>query len=138
MGADQKIYKTTNLGQTVPAVTSTGPSSEGVSFSAYSLINFSEGPAAMALVDPNGNVLQFISYGTSSDETGIPYKALNGSAEGLVALDIGVFEPSNSPLTHSLQLSGVGTFGDDFFWNMPRYGTPGKINEGQVFLCDFD
>lgn len=123
------LYKTTDLGETIPAVTSSDPNGGSVTFSAYSQVNFNNGPAAIAIVDPSGALVDYIGYG------GADFAPANGAAVGIKAMDIGVFEPENSPLTSSLQIMGVGKDRSDFDWRSPRYGTPGKINEGQVFIC---
>ena len=129
-GINGKVYKTTSLGDTIPAVTSSDPNGGSVTFSAYSQMNFHDGPAGIAIVDPNDYVVEFIGYG------GANFTATNGAASGRIPYDIGVYEPEDSGFTLSLQLDGVGRGVFDFKWNMPNYGTPGKINEGQVFMCD--
>ncbi|MEP6299493.1 MAG: ExeM/NucH family extracellular endonuclease, partial [Ilumatobacter sp.] len=53
-------------------------------------------PDGIALVDDEGTVVQFLSYeGTLT--------ATNGPAIGLTSTDIGVFEPSDTPIGQSLQ-----------------------------------
>lgn len=82
-------------------------------------------PDGFALVNPGGEVLQFLSYEGS-------FTATNGPANGLTATDVGVAE-SNSPLGTSLSLTGTGTRSADFTWSFPGLGTPGGVNGGQSF-----
>ncbi|MFL6844128.1 MAG: cadherin domain-containing protein [Allosphingosinicella sp.] len=81
----------------------------------------------VALVDPNGNVVQFISY-----EGAI--KALNGPAAGMTSTDIGVSEDSGSPVGFSLQLAGSGASAADFHWVSSQANTFGAVNTGQDFV----
>ncbi|HEU4433572.1 MAG TPA: Ig-like domain-containing protein, partial [Pyrinomonadaceae bacterium] len=82
-------------------------------------------PDGMALV--NGTtVVQFLSYeGT--------FTALNGPANGMSSVSIGVSENGAEPLGQSLRLSGTGQFYEDFTWNTPATATFGAINTGQNF-----
>ncbi|MFP4845195.1 T9SS type A sorting domain-containing protein [Winogradskyella sp. PE311] len=87
-------------------------------------------PEGMALIyddgSTNGIVVQFLSY----DGT---FVATNGEAIGLTTTDIGVSEPSNTPVDQSLQLSGTGSQYSDFTWQSPATQTRGLINNGQTF-----
>jgi hypothetical protein len=83
-------------------------------------------PDGMALVDPNGDVLQFLSYEGS-------FAAVDGAASGLVSIDIGVSESSDQPLGMSLQLAGTGTAYGDFVWAAAQEQTYGMVNAGQSF-----
>ncbi|MBW2938435.1 HYR domain-containing protein, partial [Aureisphaera sp. CAU 1614] len=76
----------------------------------------------------NGNVIQFLSYEGS-------FTAVDGIASGLTSTDIGVSEPSSTPIGESLQLTGTGTYYPDFTWNAPSASSPGDINIGQTFLA---
>jgi hypothetical protein len=83
-------------------------------------------PDGIALVAPDGSVVQFLSYeGTMT--------ATNGPAAGMTSTDIGVFE-ENAPLTGSLQLEGTGAVGEDFTWVNTSQNTFGQQNSGQTFL----
>jgi uncharacterized repeat protein (TIGR01451 family) len=83
-------------------------------------------PDGLALVDASNNVLQFLSYeGT--------FAAVDGPAAGMTSTDIGVSEPSDSPVGFSLQLSGTGTVYEDFVWNAPAASTFGAVNTEQTF-----
>ncbi|PAP79415.1 hypothetical protein B1759_13885 [Rubrivirga sp. SAORIC476] len=84
------------------------------------------GPDGIALVDPSGSVVQFLSYeGT--------FTAVGGPADGLVSVDIGVQESSTTPVGESLQLVGEGSASDDFTWAGPMAATEGQPNTGQTF-----
>ena len=82
-------------------------------------------PDGLALVDPNGVVLEFLSYeGT--------FTATAGSANGMTSTDIGVNESNNTPNGQSLQLTGTGSTAADFTWTGPTGSSPGLINVGQT------
>lgn len=125
-GVDGRVYRSTHLADP-PAVSSTELNGL-LTFAAYSQVNFQNGPAGIALVGPNG-VAEFISYG------GAEFVATDGGAAGVRSADMGVVEPESSPLTSSLQRRGVGRRRRNFQWSEPRLGTPGRINDGQVFSC---
>jgi len=84
-------------------------------------------PDGIALVDPNGNVVQFLSYeGTMA--------AADGPAAGMVSTDIGVAQAGNDPLGSALQLTGTGAEYGDFTWvATPGSNTFGGPNAGQSF-----
>ena len=83
-------------------------------------------PDGVALVDPQGNVLQFLSYeGT--------FTASNGPAAGMTSTDIGVAQANDNPAGHSLQLGGEGNVYADFSWNASAAQTFGTCNNGQSF-----
>lgn len=84
-------------------------------------------PDGFALVDNNGNVVQFLSYEGS-------FTATNGPATGLTSTDIGVSETGLEAPGLSLQLAGSGTTAGDFVWGLaPVTATPGTANAGQTF-----
>ncbi len=67
---------------------------------------------------------QFLSYeGT--------FTGTNGPAAGELSVDVGVEEPSNSPVGYSLQLAGTGIHYDHFSWTDPAPETPGEVNGQQ-------
>ncbi len=83
-------------------------------------------PDGMALVDPGGQVVQFLSY------EGV-FTAVNGVASGLTSTDVGVRESNDStPEGWSLQLDGTGTTYTDFRWSGPRASTFGAANVDQT------
>lgn len=58
--------------------------------------------------------------------------ATEGAANGLTSVDIGVSEPSTTPIGESLQLTGNGTQYSDFSWLPPATATAGALNNGQT------
>lgn len=83
-------------------------------------------PDGLAIVDADGEVLQFLSYEGS-------FAAVGGPADGLLSTDIGVAEDSGTPAGHSLQLTGTGTTYEAFTWAAPMGATYGSPNTGQSF-----
>ena len=83
-------------------------------------------PDGFALVDADGDVLQFLSY------EGV-LTAASGPAAGMTSVDVGVSESSGSNKNHSLQLGGTGSSYDDFSWQGPVRHTRGKVNRNQTF-----
>ncbi|WP_420478743.1 Calx-beta domain-containing protein [Brevundimonas sp. FT23028] len=94
-----------------------------LSFAATGIQNGS--PDGIALVDNNGNVVEFISY------EGV-MTATNGPASGLTSVDVGVEEPGDA---NGTSIGRVGTGGqDNFTWQLITGGdTAGAINTGQTF-----
>ncbi|MFI8380220.1 hypothetical protein [Leeuwenhoekiella sp. NPDC079379] len=89
-------------------------------------ITLQNGPDGIALVDPLGNVLQFISYEGS-------FIASEGPAAGMTAFDVGIIMPTTVPEGYSLKLTGIGNSYSDFDWDGPDVESPGAINLGQTF-----
>ena len=83
-------------------------------------------PDGLALIDPRGAVLDFISYGGSLSASG-------GPAAGRTAVDIGVQETGATPPGSSVARSGAGVRSVDFEWQGPSADTRGAINSGQSF-----
>lgn len=88
-------------------------------------------PDGVALFDGT-DIIQFLSYEGS-------FIASNGVALGLNSNDIGVTEPTNTPLGFSLQLTGQGSSYTDFTWSSPQENTFGlnkfgASNVGQRFI----
>lgn len=82
-------------------------------------------PDGIALVNNQGQVVQFISYeGTLT--------ATDGPAIGMTSIDVGVSETSTTSLGFSLQLSGTGASSEAFIWQPPKSNSRGNINPGQV------
>lgn len=85
----------------------------------------------VALVDPSGNVIQFLSWeGSITAATG----ASGGPAAGMTSTDIGVSEGGSSPLGFSLQLVGAGASAADFAWTAARDDNFGAVNTDQDFI----
>jgi VCBS repeat-containing protein len=82
-------------------------------------------PDGIALVDPLGNVVQFISYEG-------PMTAANGPAAGMTSVNVGVSEAGTQSGT-SIGLVGSGTSAGDFSWALIADDTPGGVNAGQSF-----
>ena len=82
-------------------------------------------PDGIALVSPDGTVMQFLSYEGS-------FMAMDGPAGGMTSVDIGVFE-DGSPADSSLQLHGTGNKYNDFTWTTFSPTSQGFINTEQTF-----
>ncbi|MGY1723693.1 ExeM/NucH family extracellular endonuclease [Blastococcus sp. SYSU DS0533] len=80
------------------------------------------GSDGLALVDADGDVLEFLSYeGTLT--------AVGGPAAGLTSTDIGVSEGNSTPAGQSLSRAyDAGT--DALVWSWPASATPGAVNGG--------
>ena len=85
-------------------------------------------PDGIALVDPDGAVLQFLSYeGT--------FTAGDGPAAGRISRDIGVAEDDPvAAVDQSLQLTGADN--QSFTWTEPATSSFGSPNAGQTFGGD--
>ncbi|HYE28451.1 MAG TPA: cadherin domain-containing protein, partial [Allosphingosinicella sp.] len=81
----------------------------------------------IALIDPSGGVVQFLSYEGS-------FVAGEGPAAGLTSTDIGVAEDSGNALGFSLQVQGAGAAAGDFHWVNAQPNTFGAVNTGQDFI----
>lgn len=69
----------------------------GVHVEAYPPNGIQNGnPDGIALVDPSGTVVEFLSYGGT-------FTAASGAAAGMTSVDIGVTEGASTPVGHSLQ-----------------------------------
>ncbi|WP_260929415.1 Calx-beta domain-containing protein [Novosphingobium sp. 9] len=85
-------------------------------------------PDGFALVDANGQVVQFLSY------DGV-MTAASGPAAGMTSIDVGVSEStSTTPVGDSLQLTGSGTNYEDFTWAPESTSTFGSANNGQTYV----
>lgn len=82
-------------------------------------------PDGVALVNAQGEVVQFLSYEGSFTPT-------NGAAKGMASTDIGVFEISTSPAGQSLSLTGSGSAYASFSWASGVAASPGEPNPGQT------
>ncbi|MGB3790018.1 MAG: ExeM/NucH family extracellular endonuclease [Phormidesmis sp.] len=71
-------------------------------------------PDGVALVAPDGTVIQFLSYEGA-------FAAVGGPADGLTSTDIGVFEAGTEPEGQSLQLI-------DGSWTGPAVASKGAVN----------
>ena len=115
------VYDTINLSGVLPDLGS------GIGTLAFFQAGIQNGsPDGLALIDPGGNVIQFLSYEGS-------FTAASGPAAGQTSTDIGVAEGSSTPLGDSLQLTGAGSVYEDFAWSGPTPNTFGNVNTGQTF-----
>ena len=94
-------------------------------FEATGLQNSS--PDGLALVNPSNGVEQFLSYAGS-------FVAVGGLADGMTSTDVGVAESGDTPVGHSLQLSGTGQCAEDFVWSGPSSDSLGAVNSGQLLI----
>jgi DNA/RNA endonuclease G (NUC1) len=116
----RSTYNTQTLSGTIPATCGT----RGVVVLSYPTNGIQNGgstatgttdPDGMALVDPSGTVVEFLSYeGT--------FTAANGPAAGMLSVDIGVRELGEEP-GQSLQRDASGT------WTGPMASTFGACND---------
>ncbi len=83
-------------------------------------------PDGIALVDAQGNVVELISYEGSFTPT-------NGPASGMSSVDIGVLQPTSTPLGQTLGRVGSGKQASAFSWASALAASPGKSNPGQSF-----
>ena len=80
---------------------------------------------AIALVDPSGNVIQFLSY--EGEVT-----ATNGPAAGMTSTVLPVSQEPAVTVGLSMQLTGTGSAYNDFTWTLAP-DTINTINSGQTF-----
>ncbi|MCC9136104.1 DUF5689 domain-containing protein [Pontibacter silvestris] len=122
-GGNGTAYNTQTLTGTIPDQTN-GFGFIAVTYPANGLQNGA--PDGVALVNADGEVVQFLSYEGS-------FTAVDGPADGLASTDIGVQEASSSPVGYSLQLTGAGFTYENFTWTGPTTSTFGTLNVGQDF-----
>ncbi len=101
----------------------------------FTVINYPPGgiqnggpePDGIALVNPAGKVIQFLSYEGA-------FTATAGVAAGITSVDIGVEENTATPIGESLQLTGgPGNMYANFSWTTSATSTPGASNNSQSF-----
>lgn len=98
-----------------------GMGTVAVTFAAGGLQNGN--PDGIALVDDNGNVVQFLSYGGA-------FTASGGAADGKQSSDIGPVDSSS--VDGSVQLTGSGSSYADFTWTFATAASAGEVNTGQT------
>ncbi len=124
--ATSTLYNTLGLGGVIP---DQGGGHGTIAFT-YPVNGIQNGPRdGVALVGPGSALVQFLSY------EGV-LTANSGAAAGSTSTDIGVSEPTDSPVGSSLQLAGTGSTYGDFTWSPPAAGTFGAVNTGQTFSTD--
>ena len=110
-GNNGEVYETLNF----PASTIIADQQSGFGSVVIFEAGIQNGPDAIALVDGDGTVIEFLSYeGT--------FLAVGGPADGMTSTDIGVSENGSTPVGFSVAYDGT--------WNDPATATPGTINPG--------
>ncbi|RAU81805.1 T9SS type A sorting domain-containing protein [Pontibacter arcticus] len=120
-GNDGKPYKTTSLAGVLPN------QQNGYGTLFFEIKDLQNGsPDAVALVNANGEVVEFLSYEGA-------FTAVGGPADGMASTAIVPEETGTTPIGFSLQLTGSGFKASDFTWSVPIASTYNKINAGQSF-----
>ncbi|MCB9866134.1 MAG: endonuclease [Phycisphaerales bacterium] len=121
-GANGEAYDTVALSGTI------SDQSNGFGTLAFAISGLQNGaPDGVALVDPAGDVIQFLSYEGN-------FTATDGPADGHTSVDIGVSEDGSTSTGYSLRLAGTnGCAYADFTWQSPAADTDGALNTGQTF-----
>jgi endonuclease I len=119
-GADGRVYATVNLTGTL------ANQSNGFGTAGFSVVLQNGAPDGIALIAPNGTVVQFLSYEGS-------FTAIDGAAAGRTSSAISTSETDATPLRYSLQLQGTGNGPEDFTWSVPIRATRALRNTGQTF-----
>jgi uncharacterized protein len=83
----------------------------------------------IALIAPDGTVIQFLSY------EGVLIAAPGTPAAGLTSTDIGISEAGTEALGGSLHLVGAGSAYGDFTWARTAGASFGTLNSGQSFAA---
>jgi uncharacterized protein len=122
-GANGLTYDTDSLSGSIPNQQN-GFGTVSISYPVDGMQNGA--PDAIALVDSSSAVIQFLSYEGA-------FMALNGPANTMTSVNIGVSESSATAVGASLGLTGTGTAYSDFTWSVIDNDTPGAINAGQSF-----
>jgi uncharacterized protein len=117
------VYATINLSGVID---DEGQGFGAVSFPALGLQN---GVAdGIALIAPNGSVVQLLSY------EGVFTAAAGTPAGGVTSTDIGVSEDGTGAATSSLQATGTGGGAADFVFQPSAPASFGMLNAGQIFI----
>src|SRR5262245_57511653 len=95
--ASKKVYLTRSLG----AVSNCNNGRGVIALAVTGIQNGN--PDGVALVDGNGVVVEFLSYGGT-------FQAADGPASGLISVDIGFTESASTPVGTSLQRDGNGVW----------------------------
>lgn len=131
--ADGKIYNQLDLKVPATFTTEYDGALAIASFGHFGIDNAEMGPNGLALVDPSGKMLDFISYGAGV------IVGTDGSALNKVSNPIGVAETGDTSITMSVQLTGTGFDKKHFTWVGPGDSSPGSLNDNQSFTnCDVD
>ncbi|WP_111706998.1 lamin tail domain-containing protein [Lutibacter citreus] len=114
------VYATISLSGTIPDL------ENGRGTLWFPESNIQNETEALSLINSINSVVQFISY------EGV-ITAIDGVANGMTSIDIGVFEDGTDLAGKSLQLSGLGVNYEDFIWLSAATSTPNLKNNGQTF-----
>lgn len=116
------VYNAINLNGTIP------DQENGYGTLSFNMLGMQNGaPDALALINAQGAVIEFISY------EGV-LTAMDGEALGEVSIDVGVAESSATPVGYSLQRVGAGATSGSFSWQSAQANSPGLVNLGQSFV----
>jgi len=85
-------------------------------------------PAGLVLVDPDGDVAEFPSYGGR-------FAATDGPARGSISTSLPV-EGDSSRVGFSFQRTGLGLTAGAFVWQWAEAGSRGSLNEGQTLASE--
>ncbi len=120
-GATGSVYRTVQLSGVIP------DQQARMGTLAFDFAGLQNGPSdGIALVDPDGTVVEFLSYEGA-------FTAVNGPSEGRLSVDIGVSESKRTSARESLQKSGNGRSSSEFTWQPESRSTKGRQNTGQTF-----
>ncbi len=99
----------------------------GYQFYSKAIMGIQNGaPDGLALAS-NGSLLEFLSYEGTFTATG-------GSANGVTSTNVGVSEPSSTPVGASIARTGSGSSGSDFTFANDSNDTPGQLNNSQTLV----
>lgn len=113
-GSNASMYRTIELSGTID---DEGTGVGALSFDASGIQN---GPDAIALINKDDSVIEFISYEGS-------FTATDGPANGETSVDVGVAEPGSTPIGESLQRLANTAASN---WDGPLLASPGTLNSG--------
>ena len=128
------VYAAIDLtGQSIPGSGGASAGFLGVQPVDFDIRNGGTNGDGFALVNPDGNVVEFLSYEGA-------FTAANGAARGLTSTDVGVAEDASTALGESIQRTGPGAFAPDFNWASPAPNTSDLPNNAQTvaFLAGGD
>jgi endonuclease I/PKD repeat protein len=120
-GADGAAYATSALSGTIANL----QNGYGVKSITYAGLQ-NGSPDGIALVNPSGQVVQFLSY------EGV-FTAVGGAAGGLTSTNIPLSESEATAKGTSLQLRGTGDSYAEFTWYVNLKASAGKKNTSQTF-----
>jgi hypothetical protein len=105
------------LSGTIPA------QDDGFGTLAFAAPELPAGTGGVALIDAQGGVLQFVSYGGA-------FAAIDGAAAGRTSADVGIAPGAE------IQRAGAGETAADFEWETANTASLGTVNTGQDFVVN--